>query len=142
MAISSPGNEGVRLTLTAYEKDGTTPAAQDAAYIPAGGHLAQFAGEWISSLPGDYVGVPDVTSDLPFVAVTLRSFVNTSGDYLSTAFPVADCDQTAPAPVVFPQIADGGGYQTQFVFVGGAADASASILFRDDQGAPLNVVKK
>src|SRR5437899_8663393 len=37
------------------------------------------------------------------------------GDFLLTTFPIADANQPAPSPIVFPQIVDGGGSKTQSI---------------------------
>jgi len=54
-------------------------------------------------------------------------------------FPAADLTQAAPTPIVFPQIADGGGYKTQFIFISSDGATSVSVNFIDDNGAVLNL---
>jgi hypothetical protein len=68
-------------------------------------------------LPSGFIGVVELSSVSPFVAITLRSLLNSRGDFLLTTFPVADARRTAPSPIVFPQIATGGGFTTQFIFI-------------------------
>ncbi len=65
----------------------------------------------------------ELSSSTPFAALTLRSLVNARGEFLLTTLPVADYNQAASGPIVFPQIADGGGYRTELILVsaGGAA---------------------
>jgi hypothetical protein len=55
------------------------------------------------------------------------------------AFPVADLNTEAPSPIVFPQVVDGGGYVTQFIFISPAAAATSTLNFRDETGAPLPI---
>jgi hypothetical protein len=64
---------------------------------------------------------------------------NGGGDFLLTTFPAADLTQPAPTPIVFPQIADGGGYTTQFIFISadGLMPSSVTVNFIDDNGAGL-----
>jgi hypothetical protein len=64
---------------------------------------------------------------------------NGRGDFLLTTFPAADLTQPAPTPIVFPQIADGGGYKTEFILISadGSTPASATVNFIDDNGAAL-----
>jgi hypothetical protein len=105
------------------------------------GHEAKFAGQFIPSLPAGFTGVLDVSAPTPFVALTLRALSNTRGDFLLTTFPVADANQPAPAPLIFPQIADGGGYHTQFILLSTGGSASTTFNFYGDDGAPLTVGK-
>jgi hypothetical protein len=59
-----------------------------------------------------------------------------------TTFPIANVNRAALSPVVFPQIADGGGYITQFILLSPGAAASATTLkFYDQEGQPLAVGK-
>jgi hypothetical protein len=54
-----------------------------------------------------------------------------NNDYLITTFPVADVNQKAPFPIVFPQIADGGGYVTQFILLNTSGASSVEISCYD-----------
>jgi hypothetical protein len=81
----------------------------------------------------------EISSGAEFAALTLRSLANTRGDFLITTFPIADANQPAPTPIVFPQIAEGGGYATQFIFISPAAGASVTLNLIGDDGAPLTL---
>ena len=104
-------------------------------------HTAKFASEFISGLPDNFTGILDVSSPSPFVALTLRSLVNSRGDFLLTTFPTADANRVAPAPVVFPQIVDGRGYVTEFILLSAAGPSNATINFSGGNGKPLAVGK-
>jgi len=101
--------------------------------------VSAFVRELISGLPSGFTGVADLTSSSPFAPLTLRSLTNGRGDFLLTTFPTADLTQPAPTPIVFPQIADGGGYTTQFVFISADGAASVSLDLFDDNGAALTL---
>jgi len=45
------------------------------------------------------------------------------------------------APLVFPQIASGGGYTTEFILLGGNGSGNVTLIFFNDTGAPLRVAK-
>ena len=94
-------------------------------------------------MPDGFTGVLDISAPTPFVALTLRSLKNGRGDFLITTFPVADFNQPAPAPVVFPQIVDGGEYKTQFILLNttGAASDTTLTLFGDN-GSMFSLGKK
>ena len=95
--------------------------------------------ELISGLPADFKGVLDIASASPFAALTLRSLVNSRGNFLLTAFPVADATQPAPNPIVFPQIADGGGYVTEFILLSPGAASNTTLSFYGEDGTPLAI---
>jgi hypothetical protein len=61
-----------------------------------------------------------------FAALTVRSLI-------------ADMNHIAPSPIVFPHIADGGDYITQFILLGAGGASSTTIGYFDNNGAPLAV---
>ena len=92
-------------------------------------------------LPAGSTGVLDITSPTPFAALTLRSLNNERNDFLMTTFPIADADRTAPSPVVFPQIADGGGFVTGFILLNAGGASKTTLSFFDNEGRQLAVGK-
>jgi hypothetical protein len=98
------------VTIKAFQSDGVTEIGipQDRPPLNALGHTAAFANELISGLPAGFMGVLDISSETPFAALTLRSLYNKRDDCMMTTFPVADANKTAPSPIVFPQVVDGG----------------------------------
>jgi hypothetical protein len=129
------------ITVQAFQTNGTTQAGNGpyTLSLAANAHKAAFIGEMVSGLPAGFVGVAEVSSSTPFVALTLRSLVNSRGDPLLTTFPVADATQAAPSPIVFPQIADGGGYTTQFIFISAGEAAAVDVSFIGDDGLSLPI---
>ena len=86
-------------------------------------------------------GVLDITSATPFAALTLRSLNNERNDFLMTTFPIADVARAAPTPVVFPQIADGGGFVTEFILLNAVGASKTTLSFFDNEGRQLAVGK-
>jgi len=64
--------------------------------------------------------------------------MNERNEFLMTTFPVADVNQAAPSPVVFPQIADGGGYVTEIILLSSGQAASTTLNYYDENGMPTN----
>jgi hypothetical protein len=95
---------------------------------------AAFADGFVTGLPDGFTGVLDISSATAFAALTLRSLDNERGEFLMTTFPIADASQTAPMPIVFPHIVDGGGYVTQFVLISPAGESSTTLSFFDEEG--------
>jgi hypothetical protein len=143
LAIAAPDSAGVSVSVIAFQKDGKTVAGKSNGPVTLGGngHKAAFVGELVSNLPNDFTGVLDLTSSSPFVALTLRSLTNARNEFILTTFPIADINQPAPSPIVFPQIADGGGYTTQFILLSANGGADTTVKFFEDTNAPLAVRK-
>jgi hypothetical protein len=95
----------------------------------------------VSGIKDGFAGVLDLESSTPFVALTIRSLYNSRNDYLITAFPVADLTKPAPSPIVFPQIADGGGYTTQFILLSAGEGARANVSLSNEAGNSLAVIR-
>jgi hypothetical protein len=141
LAIGNPGSSPITVTMQAFQTNGAETASGPVTLtIPANGHTAKFVGDLISGLPAGFTGIADLTSNSNFAPLTLRSLTNTRGDFLLTTFPAPDVNQPAPTPIVFPQIADGAGYTTQFIFISSAGgSASVSVNFISDDGLPLTI---
>jgi hypothetical protein len=143
LALAATDGGSQTVTLRAYQADGATAAGAGSATVNLGGngHRAAFVGQWISGLPANFRGVLDISAPATFAALTLRSLVNGRGDFLLTTFPIADLTRSAPAPLVFQQIAAGGGYQTEFILLSSGAAAILTLSLFDDNGSPLAVPK-
>jgi PKD repeat protein len=143
LAIANSTNTNATITITAYQNDGVTGVgtSRDPLQILANGHSARFADQFVDGLPAGFTGVLDISASTPFAALTMRSLYNGRRDFLLATFPIADMTQSAPSPVVFPQIADGDGYVTQFILIGAGGASSVTLNFYGDYGKPLPVGK-
>jgi hypothetical protein len=138
--VSSSGSS---ITINAYQIDGVTAAGNSMEPIPlaANGYKAAFADQFVTGLPEGFSGVLDIRSTAPFAALTLRSLVNERDEFLMTTFPVADANQPAPSPMIFPHIADGGGYTTEFILLSPGGAATTTLHLYDETGNPMEVSK-
>lgn len=140
LAIAAIDHVPLQVTLKAYQADGVTLVGTGSVELTGSGHAARFANEFIPSLPANFTGVLDISAPTPFVALTLRGLFNRRGDFLLTTFPTVDFNQPAPTPLLFPQIADGGGYQTHFILLNTSGNsANVTLKFFGDDGQPLEV---
>ncbi len=92
--------------------------ARNSFSLKARNHVARFASELFPGLPTDFVGSLTFESTRDLAAITLRQTKNRRGEVLYATLPVVDL--AAPAddtPLVFPQIAAGGGYSTQVILI-------------------------
>jgi enterochelin esterase-like enzyme len=138
LAIANPDPASNEITVQAFQTDGVTPVGQSQGPVQLAGfgHESQFANQLISGLPGDFNGILDISASSPFAAITVRTLYNEREDFLTTTFPVADVTRPAPSPIVFPQIADGGGYVSQFILLNPDPEAASdsSLILYDDNG--------
>ncbi len=142
LALVNPAAEPAQqIRLSAYQLDGSTPAGIRPEPITLGAlsHFADYVSQRIAGLPSNFHGVVDITSDSPFVAMTVRSLINERGEFLFTTFPVADMNQPAPSPIVIPQIVDGGGFTTEIILLSPGASSVATVSFFGDAGAPISL---
>jgi pseudomonalisin len=142
LALANPGGTPVSVRVSAFQLDGITPAGTNSSLIQlaGNGHTAAFADQFIPGLPSGFTGVLDISAPSPFVALTLRSLVNARNDFLLTTFPIADFTQAVIGPLVFPQVADGGGYQTQIILLNtSSAPSTVSINYLGNDGSPLKL---
>jgi hypothetical protein len=147
--LSHNHNTGVALTnlvdapatvrMKAFSIDGMTLMGEAPVPLDPNGYAASFADDFIETLPAGFTGVLEISSETPFAALTLRTLINERQEFLMATFPVADADVEAPAPIVFPQVVDGGGYRTQFIFISPTAASTAMLDFWDEAGAPLPI---
>ncbi len=147
LAIANPAQgSSLNVTINAFQLDGITSAGGSGP-VPLNplGHAAKFADQFIAGLPSGFTGVLDISAASPFVAVTLRSLNNTrlpSSDFLLTTFPIADANQAPPNPLLFPQIANGGGFKTQIILLGVNGAATTSLSFFGDAGTQITLSKQ
>jgi hypothetical protein len=141
LAVANITSSPASIAINAYLADGTTSvgASKGPLQLTDYGHDAKFADQLISGLPDGFRGVFDISSSLPFAALTLRSLDNERGEFLMTAFPVADANHRAPLPIVFPQIADGGGYVTQFILLSAEGPSATTLGFYGEDGYPMAI---
>jgi hypothetical protein len=141
LAIANITASAANITINAFQNDGVTPAGTTLGPFPfaGNGYNAAFANSFISGLPAKFTGVLDISSTTSFAALTLRSLNNERDEFLMSTFPIADMNQAAPSPIVFPQIADGGGYVTQFILLSPGGASNVTLSFYDKNGLPLAV---
>jgi sugar lactone lactonase YvrE len=139
LAIANPTSEEARITINAFMSDGVTAigTSQGPLMLSTNGHSAHFAGELIAGLPDEFTGVLDIDSSTPVAALTMRSLTNERDEFLLATFPIADMTAAAPSPIIFPHIADGGGYMSQFILIGANGESSATLNYYGDDGTPL-----
>jgi hypothetical protein len=136
---SAAGNVTFDVTdLTGGSISGIAPVTIS---LAANGQTAKFLSDIFPSLPSPFKGILRITTTSAGLSVVgLRTRINERDDFLITTTPPSNESRTTTmAPMFFPQVADGGGYTTEFVvFSGSPGQASAGILeFVNQSGLPF-----
>ena len=126
LAITDTSSSSNTITLELTSLDGTTVGEIEVLSLPPSGHISKFLDE-LFSLSDDFSGVLRVTSSSEIAIVGLRGRTNERGDFLLTTTPPSnEADASTSADLFFPQIADSGGWTTQFVLFSGTAGQASS----------------
>ena len=114
LALVNPGAEPAQVSFFFTDENGRD-FGFGGVNIPARGLIGRFLNESPFN-SGPVRGSFTFTSSVPLSVVALRGFTNERGEFLITTLPVSPLAASA-MPIVFPQIADGGGWTTRIVLV-------------------------
>jgi len=112
--------------------------------VPGNGQIAMFLSEvpGFSTLPSTFQGVLRISTSSPnsISVVGLRGRYNERRDFLLATTPAIDENLVTGEPTLFPYIAEGGGYTTQFILLSPPGGGSSGWLrFYSQAGAPMNL---
>jgi TonB family protein len=161
-AVGAPGTAGTTQSGVAVANLSSTPAtvtfeqsgldgspmATASKILPATGQIAQFITDIFASqtLQQPLQGVLRITTSGSGLSVAgLRGRYNERGDFLITTTPPTNevaAISSSSAASVFPEVAIGGGYNTQFLLYSGSAGQTASgkVRFTNQNGSmPLSL---
>jgi len=144
LAIVNPEDAPSQINVKTFLSDGTTevPTATDKIDLNPNGQDSSFASQIIGATAVGFKGVFELTSTSDFAALTVRALTNERDEFLFTLFPTADSTRIPSVPIVFPQIAHGEGYKTEFVFLNPSGSASdISMEFHDADGELMAIGK-
>jgi len=145
IALANPSEVPASVTLELRSLDGMLLRTSQPVQVPAIGQVALL----LNQVPGletvavPFEGVLRVVSNSPqgVTATAFRSVNNERGNILYTTTGPLSEDAGSAEQLVFPHIAEGGGYTTQFIVIGGASgQGNAGVLrFFNQEGNPLNL---
>ena len=145
LALANPTSETVSIRLDLTRFDGRFVGSSGLIRIPAGGQVSMYLNQapGLESLPAPFQGVVQVvvTSGQGVAAAGLRTKYNERGRFLVTTVGPLNEDAGSPAGLIFPHIAEGSGYTTQFIVISGGSGRGGSGILRffNQEGLPLNV---
>ena len=147
-AVANPSAQPVHVKLDLTGLDGTPTGLSATIEIPANGEIANYVNgvPAFKDLPVPFQGILRVTAlDGPGVtSVGLRAKFNERFQYLATTTgPIVE-DAGTPNQLIFPHIAAGGGYSTEYVMVARITGqgAAGTLHFVTQSGTPLSVTKQ
>jgi hypothetical protein len=143
LAFANAGNSEATVTVSLTSVAGEDLELTTTLRLPANGHTALFLREipGFASLPAVFRGVLHVTSTTPapISAITLRSRYNERGDFIVSTVQLLDEHTPASSQLIFPHLADGSGYTTDFVLFSASGPASGTLQFNTQSGEPLSL---
>ncbi len=137
-AVANFGAAPANLNLTLRDKNGFVVEIKSFSLLP-GRHIAKFAfQEFPSNASPGFEGSIEFTSDQDVAAVALR-YDNTTLDSAQQVFStIPVLVDEAATTLYFPQVADGGGYKTNFILVNSTSNSTTARLdFFASDGTPL-----
>ncbi len=141
VALASPGNPSTPFTFRLLDREQRF-IEDRTREVEENGHLAIFADELFTDVPGGFTGILEITAAVPFAPVTLKLTMNARGEPILTTLPVVDLDHPRKqTPVYFPQVGFGLGFSTRLILLSGDLTTSTGgrLSFFDSSGLELPV---
>jgi len=145
-AVSNPSSDPVSVKFELTTLSGASTGLSATLDLPARGQKAMFLNQidGFQELPSSFQGTLRISTSAPsgLVVTGLRSRFNERGEFLITTTAAAD-EAAVPSTseLFFPQIADGGGYTTQFILLSGLPGQTlpGRVRFFSGSGQPLDL---
>jgi hypothetical protein len=141
VAIANLSSSLVNATIEIMELDGSTAAPNVAISLPASGQTSKLLSDLFPSLRDPFKGVLRISAPAPGLSVAgLRIHYNERSEpVITTTPPSVETDPPTSMPMVFPHLADGGGFTTQFILFSRTAGqtSSGNLSVFDTNGQPM-----
>jgi len=142
LALVNAGSAPAGVALVIYQENGQQ-ADTRSMQLAAGEHVSKFLVEWFGQGLAPFRGTLEVRSDQPLGALALRGTTNDLGQFIMTSIPARGSEaDTSGQTGALPQVADGGGYQTEWLLLNPSnAPLTGKVTFRRSAGAawPLEI---
>jgi hypothetical protein len=142
VAISNSSSTAATVNFELPSLDGTATGLNASVLVPASGHVSRFVHELFPTVSLPFRGILRVSTGGQVSIVSERTRYNERLDLLITTMPVTnEASQSTSADMLFPVVADGSGYSTQFILFSGIAGQSTTgnLRFFAPNGQPMNV---
>ncbi len=142
LALVNTGSAAASAALLVYDEKGKQAATTTLTLAP-GEHVSKFLVEWFGQGFAPLRGALEVRSDQPLGALALRGTTNDEGQFIMTSIPArGDAAPLLNTDGALPQVADGGGYQTEWLLLNPFdMPLSGKVSFRRSNGStwPLTI---
>jgi len=140
IAIVNPSQQDASVTFVLRDNKGQEVGRRTQP-LKAGYHLPTFVYQLFSNLPDSFTGSLTFESNQKLAAIALRQSYNALREPLYSTLPVVDlASPPSYQPVVFPQIAAGGGYTSQLLLINTTVQKlTGRITLTDPDGNPLRL---
>jgi hypothetical protein len=141
VAVANLSSSATSVTFEIQKLDGSIASSPiSVSFLPGSGQTFKLLSELFPGLPNPFRGLLRITALSPGVSVAnIRIHYNERTEFLITTLPPSVETNAAPSNVLlFPHLADGAGFTTQFILFSGTAGQSASGTLRvfDINGHP------
>ena len=144
VAIANPGTSSAIVTLEVTDSAGNSTGMTSTVTIAPHDHISMFMKQFpgMGSIPYPFRGEVRISTPASegIAVIGLRGEYNERQDFLiTTSMPASEATPHSSSPI-FPHLADGGGYTTEFVLFSGSPGQTSSgmLSFYSQSGAPLN----
>ena len=145
LAIANLSENPSAVTIGVTTLGGAPMGAPASIMVPGNGQVAMFLNQvpGFSDLPSTFQGVVRISTNSPnaIALVGLRGRYNERRDFLLATTPAINENTVTNEQTLFPYIAEGGGYTTQFILLSspGSSSSSGWLRFYSQSGVPLNL---
>jgi hypothetical protein len=145
VAVMNIGNTETRVTIELATLDGHATGLTGTVVLPARAQQAFFLNTipGFESLPAGFRGVARISSEnqTSIAVMGLRCRWNERGDFLTTTTPPVNEAAGPNSRILFPHIANGSGFTTEFITFTGTSSqpASGSLQTFNQSGSSLNL---
>ena len=145
VVLANPSEAPATVALEMRSLGGSLLRTSQPVTVPPNGQVSLFLNQapGLETLPVPFQGLLRVLATSPqgVTAAGFRAMYNERGNVLFTTTGPLSENAGTPAQLVFPHIAEGGGYTTQFIVIGGVSgQANTGVLrFFNQEGNPLNL---
>jgi hypothetical protein len=141
VAIANPAAFPVAVTLDLTQLDGSPAQDSVSMNLPASAQTAKLLTELFPGVANPFKGILRIAAATPVSATGLRLHYNERREILITTTAADNDIDSAPAnEIIFPHFVDGGGFTTQFIFLGGPGGPSSGTLRLYDQSGQSSSV--
>jgi hypothetical protein len=127
LGIVNPNSQSAQISFFFTDSNGRD-FGNNTISVPANDLLGRFVNESPFNSGSFGTGTFTFNSSLPISVVALRGFTNERGEFLITTLPVSPLKPAVGETLVFPHLADGGGWATEFALVNPTDDVISGTI--------------